>query len=239
MDHSQPNIMKDLTTTRLLLTIIAGLLAPVVSHAQVRRAEVIATADAYLTFKWKAGVENAFHGKDADGVQVNTPDISFSQPGIRPGWWMPKKVNIGMPYMWGGFSTLDDFKVGIQKGFYAGDVYTAEKRRLNDTAVSKYAVGIDCSGLVSRCWKLERAYSTHELPAICVQLASFDELNAGDILNSPNNHVLIFKAFTDSSKTRLLAYEAGSPPTWKVLLNDIPISMLKDYAPLRYQKIKD
>lgn len=231
----------NLTTARFLLCISLGLWLPAIAPAQVRRAEVIAAADAYLTFKWKAALANAFHGKDADGVQVDTPDISFTPPGIRPGWWVPKMVNVGMPYQWGGFCTLDEFKTGIQKGLYAGDVYTAEKRRLGDHAVSKYAVGIDCSGFVSRCWKLKRAFSTQELPSLCVSLGSFKNLKAGDILNSPNNHVLLFKAFTDATETRLLAYEAGSPPTWKVLLNDIPVSMLKEqrYTALRYRQIRE
>jgi len=226
---------------RILLAISIGFCLPTVCHSQVRRAEVMATADAYLQLRWTPSAQNAFHGKDADGVQVDTPDISFSQPGTRPGWWLPKRINVGMPYKWGGFCTVDEFRAGVRNGCYAGDIYTPLKRRLGDTAVSKYAVGIDCSGLVSRCWKLERAYSTHELASLCIPLASFDQLKAGDVLNSPHNHVLIFKAFTDASRTRLLAYEAGSPPTWKVLLNDIPMSLLKGkhYVPLRYRKVRD
>ena len=110
-----------------------------------------------------------------------------------------------MPYMWGGFCTPAEFTDGIRKGLYAGDVCTTEKRRMGDAAVSKWTVGIDCSGLVSHCWKLDRAYSTKELPALCSSLDNFDELKPGDILNSSEKHVLIFKAFTDASKQRLLA----------------------------------
>jgi len=211
------------------------------ARAQVRRAEVIATAETYRTFRWTPTALNVFHGKDRDGIQVDTPDNSFSRPGIRPGWWVPQQENIGMPYMWGGFSTPQEFRRALNQGRYAGDVYTLEKRRLGDAAVSRNAVGIDCSGLISRCWKLDRAYSTRELPTLCMPLTSYDDLKAGDVLNSTENHVLLFKAWTDGGKTRMLAYEAGSPPTWKVLLNNIPVPLLtgQHYKPFRYTKIRD
>ncbi|RYD71703.1 MAG: hypothetical protein EOP84_24435 [Verrucomicrobiaceae bacterium] len=229
------------TSSRIFLSTILWLCLSLSTQAQVRRAEVIAIADSYLLFNWQPTAANIFHGKDVDGVQVDTPDTSFSRPGIRPGWWKPGKMNQGMPYMWGGFSTPEEFTRGIQQGKYAGDVYTAQKRSQGDHAVSKHAVGIDCSGFVSRCWKLTRAYSTKELPSLCVPLTSFSDLRPGDILNSADNHVLIFKAFKDANKERILAYEAGSPPTWKVLINDIPLSMLREqnYQPLRYSRIRD
>ena len=223
-----------------LFCLIAGLLAGA-APGQVRRVEAVAIAEAYLTFGWRPSAANAFHGQDAEGTRVDTPDAAFSRPGLRPGWWVAGKVNQGMPYMWGGFSTPEEFAAGIRKGRYAGDVYTAEKRRAGDAAVSRHAVGIDCSGLVSRCWKLERAHSTKELPALCTPLASFADLKPGDILNSADNHVLLFKAFADAKQERILAYEAGSPPTWKVLLNSIPLGLLaeQDYQALRYRKIRD
>jgi hypothetical protein len=211
------------------------------ANAQVRRAEVIATAEQYVHFKWKPTAANVLHGRDANGTLVETPDRSFSQPGIRPGWWEAGKSNEGMPYQWGGFSTFGLFKGGLLRGLAAGDVYTDEKRRLGDAAVSQQAVGIDCSGLVSRCWKLDRPYSTQELPSICTMLSSYDDLKPGDILNNPGVHVLIFRGFVDAQKQRMLAYEAGSPPTWKVLLNNLPVTLLKEpgFQPLRYRKIRD
>jgi hypothetical protein len=211
------------------------------AEAQVKRDEAIRIAEEYRNLRWTASGANAFHGKDADGIWVDTPDAGFSRPGTRPGWWQPGGENVGIPYKWGGFSSPKEFRAGLKKGLYAGDIYTAEKRRLGDSAVSRHTVGIDCSGLISRCWKLKRPYSTRELPALCEPLASFADLRPGDIVNAPNNHVLLFKAFTDDSKRRILAYEAGSPPTWKVLLNSVPLTLLeKDgYQPMRYRKIRD
>ena len=76
---------------------------------------------------------------------------------------------------------------------------------------------------------------------MCAPLASYDDLRPADILNSDNNHVLLFKAWMDAKHERLYAYEAGSPPTWKVLLVDMPVAMLREqaYKPYRYRHIRD
>ena len=229
---------RSLLATALLLAVTR------IAYTQERpvsRIEALEIAEAYRNFEWTPTEKNAFHGIDSEGVRVNTPDIAFLNPGSRPGWWIPNQVNVGVPYMWGGFSSLTEFKDGIEKGMYAGDVYTREKRRLLDSAVSRHAVGIDCSGLISRCWKLKRSFSTRELPALCIPLGIYSELKAGDVLNSHNNHVLLFREFTDKTQQRLLAYETGSPPTWKVLLDDIPVSMLQEegYMPFRFRRITD
>ncbi|MCX6966745.1 MAG: hypothetical protein NTZ46_03030 [Verrucomicrobia bacterium] len=226
-----------------LLVLIACVLTGAIAPAQqpVRRKETIALAVKYARFRWTPSAANAFHGWDRDGVRVDTPDAAFANPEGRPGWWKPGCVNVGVPYMWGGFSSLSEFREGIAHGRYAGDVYTREKRHLLENAVSRHAVGIDCSGLISRCWRLERSYSTRELPALCVPLGRYEELKPGDILNSHNNHVLLFEKFADKKHARIIAYEAGSPPTWKVLRDSISVPMLQSfgYKPWRYKYIVD
>ncbi len=218
---------------------------PFVFHAagqeEVTRRQAIETAVTYQQFVWTPSARNAFHGRDADGIQVDTPDAGFRRPGTRPGWWAPGEKNVGVPYMWGGFSSLEEFAEGLRAGKYAGDVYSADKRRQLDAAVSRHAVGIDCSGLVSRCWRLPHVYSTRTLPEVCDALASYEDLRTADVLNSDNNHVLLFKEWTNPKHERLYAYEAGSPPTWKVLLVDIPVSMLHEqgYKPYRHRHIRD
>lgn len=196
-------------------------------------------AEKYLRHVWHPTRQNIFHGRDAAGVRVDTPDIDFrpTAKGSRPGWWLPGEPNVGMPYKWGGFDLPAEFDKGLRAGKYAGDIYTAEKRALLDAAVSPHAVGIDCSGLISRCWKLPRSYSTRELAALCDPVKDPADLQPGDIFNLHNNHVLLFAGWTDNTRTRLRAYEAGSPPTWKVLLNEMPLTFLTDkgYTTWRYR----
>ncbi len=207
----------------------------------VKRGEALRIARSYLLHEWTADDRNALHGHDADGVRVDTPDAAFSPKGVRPGWWRADQKNVGMPYMWGGFDTPESFDAGLRAGKFAGDIYTLEKRRLLDRAVSKHAVGIDCSGLISHCWKLPRSYSTRELTALCEPLPDFARMKPGDILNRHNAHVLLFAGWEDAKKTRLSAYEAGSPPTWKVLLNSMRLTFLTDkgYTAWRYRGMKE
>lgn len=207
----------------------------------VTRAEALAIAEGYRTIRWTPSAANAFHGKDSHGVRVDTPDVLLPE-GItnRPGWWVANRSNMGMPYMWGGFDTPEAFTAKIREGRYAGDVYTHDKRVLLDNGVSKFTCGIDCSGFISRCWRLDRSYSTRELPNLCIELSSYDELRPGDILNKQNEHALLFDRFLDAGRTKFMAYETGSPPTWKVLRHPISVDYVKGlgYLPYRYKHIE-
>lgn len=206
----------------------------------VTRAECIAIAEAYLKHEWVGSEANQFHGLDSDSIRVDTPDISFRPPGIIPGWWASGLTNRGIPYQWGGFSSLEEFDKGIADGKYAGDIFTPQKRTLLDDAVSRHAVGIDCSGFVSKCWKLPRSFSTRELPSLCVPLASWDELQSGDILNTHNNHVLIFDRWINPQRTLFASYDTGSPPTWKVQHHGLKRAQITamGYLPWRYRNMR-
>ena len=211
-----------------------------ISFPRVTPDECLNTAETYRTYRWTATSANVKHGIDSKGVRIDTPDISYQVPGAVPGWWLTGAVNQSVPYQWGGFCTVAQFDAGLHAGKAAGDVYTSEKRRLLDDAVSSDAVGIDCSGFISRCWKLPRSYSTRELAGLCSELKSWDELQPGDILNTFNAHCLLFAGWTDAGRKRLVAYETGCPPDWKVMQNTIDVAWLKSlgYRALRYRNMR-
>ncbi len=206
----------------------------------VTRRQCILTATSYLQHQWTPTTRNVLHGKDSAGIQVDTPDINFRPAKTFPGWWAPDLVNRGVPYQWGGFRTLQEFDDGIAAGLAAGDICTGEKRSKLDDAVSQQAVGIDCSGFVSRCWQLPRAFSTRELPLLCDPLASYDDLQPGDILNTHNAHVVLFDSWYDAARTYFICYETGSPPTWKVQRHGLKTSQIKElgYRAFRYRNIR-
>jgi hypothetical protein len=197
------------------------------------RAEVLSLAECYVTHQWNATPAHSFHGIDPDGIRVDTPDSLSTGPDRESGWWVTTGVNIGIPYKWGGFDLPEEFDAGLRTGLYAGDAYSAEKRRLLDDAVSRHAVGIDCSGLVSRCWRLPRSYSTRELPSLCDPITDMSRLRPGDIFNRHNAHVRLFAGWTDSERTRVNTYEA----TDKVRRQDYSLdSMLaQGYSAWRYR----
>ncbi len=209
--------------------------------AGVTRSECLAIAERYRTHRWTPAVANILHGTDPDGVEVDTPDIGFRKPGAVPGWWVPGIVNEGIPYQWGGFATPEQFDRELATGMAAGDVYTQKKRQLLDAAVSRHATGIDCSGFVSRCWRLPRSCSTRELDSICERLPSWDALLPGDVLNTFNSHVFLFAGWEDDTRARLIAYETGIPPHWLVVRHSLAVDELKakGFTPLRYRGIRD
>ncbi len=221
------------------LALAALCLAPLRLHADpLTRAEAIQIARAYHDFRWESTGKNALHGKDADGVDVQTPN---NAPGADPDpqLWNVGETNTGVPYKWGGFDSLESFAAGVKKGKAAGDMYTPDKRRLGGDAVSSHAVGIDCSGFISRCWKLERKYSTESLPSICTRLAAITDLKPGDIMDAEGGHVILFAKWLDDEKTSAQFYE--SSPYSKVIASTYTMAQLKSegFRPLRYKLIQD
>ena len=205
----------------------------------VQRMEAIRTAYTYSKLTWMPEERHIRHGQDAEGILVHTPDRGLKAHDFSNGWWQPGKQARGMAYQWGGFDTPRQFIASLEKGEAAGDISTAAKRRLGDEGTSKSACGIDCSGFVSRCWRLPRPYSTKEFPQICDKLASWDELKAGDILLN-DRHVVLFNHWGKSRET-VLVYEAGPFPVWRVNAAEIPVKKLlkEGYVPWRYRGIRD
>ena len=118
---------------------------------------------------------------------------------------------------------------------------TPEKQAAGDAAVSRFAAGVDCSGFVSRCWRLDRPFSTRELPALCTRLPSWEDLRTGDILIAPGRHVLLFIQWEGTEKNRFLGSEAGPLPAWKCSEHVFSRAMLENsgYRPMRYRGMRD
>lgn len=188
------------------------------SGPPVSREEVLSIAQSYAEHSWTAAPQNVRHGVDAHGIDVQTPDCSPNKS--LPGQWRIGPDNVGLPYKWGGFDTPESFDAGIAKGKAAGDIYSIGKRRRGNAAVSDEAVGIDCSGFISRCWKLPEKYGTATLPGLCSALKSTDELQPGDVMDAPNGHVVLFVRWLNGSRSRALFYEAEAEPQPKVVLSE-------------------
>lgn len=205
----------------------------------VRRMDAIATAYTYSRVSWTPEQRHVLHGKDKNGVTVHTPDTSLSSHGYSNGWWKTGREARGVAYQWGGFDTPKEFVASLARGEAAGDISTAEKRRFGDAATSRQACGIDCSGFVSRCWRLSKPCSTKELPSICDKLDSWDDLKAGDILLN-HQHVVLFAKWSKPGKS-VHVYEAGPFPVWRVNAAEIPKDYLlkRGYSPWRYRRIRD
>jgi len=220
-----------------LLNLIAlfGGATAFVQAAPPTRAEVIQIAESFANFPWQPTLRNVLHGPDSDGILVQTPDSSTGNPDL----WQPGHPSVGVPYKWGGFNSLETFERGIKAGKAAGDLYSADKRRLGGKAVSASAVGLDCSGFISRCWKLRDKQSTASLAGLCVKLHSLAELRPGDVLNSEGGHVVLFVKWLDATHTGFLCFEAEPFSRVRSSERNAPEMLASGFAPLRFRLIRE
>lgn len=175
---------------------------PVAAQPQgLSRAQVIEHARAYVTHRWSASEANVFHGEDRFGNRIDTPDAEGSA--LATGWKSGGEPNQGVSYQWGGFSSIAEFEAGVASGKWAGHLPTDGK-----SFFTPQAVGVDCSGLVSRVWGLSRKESTRSLPEICRRLEDWNDLLPGDVLNRAGRHTMIFVAWVDSAHNSLHVIEA-------------------------------
>ena len=223
---------------RSLVLIVLVALRISANAQSITRADALRIAESYIQHHWQSSAANVLHGKDRHGIEVHTPDRDGGRGGPRNACWSVNAENVGIAYKWGGNDTPASFDIGIRAGKAAGDVYTSQKRRLDDAAASAEAVGIDCSGFICRCWKTRKRYSTASLAEICRRLSSPNDLEPADIMNQPHGHVLMFVKWLDPEKKRALFYEAA--PFSKTLASERKIDELlgAGFRPLRYRHIR-
>lgn len=189
----------------------------------VYRQQIIDLASKYANQSFRVTSANLSHGKRyIGGKYVITPINS-------PGWYT------GIPYKWCGYDTIPTVLSGLQRGQKAGDKCTSSQKCGGRNCGSSEAVGVDCSGLISRLWELGQKYSTRSLPSVSTRLSSKYQLQPGDILNKPG-HVRLF-SHRDATG-RFCVYEASSKD-WKVSTRCYYDYQLREYRPYRYKWVAD
>ena len=212
--------MKSRTFGALCALICTAL--PPVSSA-LTRDDIIATAESYLTHTWTAISDNVCVDHiDSESLYVDTP-----------GWWSTSQANVGVPYKWGGSDTIATFDAGLSAGRCAGDINTSEAPPPKAKGRgSGDAVGVDCSGFVSRAWGLTAHFSTGRLPEITRLLRDangtedYSQLKRGDILNRRDSHVMLVATDSTENPVEVEVYEA-SAYDWKVSRRTHPIEYLR------------
>jgi hypothetical protein len=222
----------------LILTLVLAASIPGAPAQSVSRPEALRIAESFVQHHWQASPQNRRHGQDARGVEVHTPDRESGRGTPLADCWTVGSDNVGVAYKWGGLDTPESFDAGLKSGKAAGDVYTPEKRRLDQAGISDAAVGIDCSGFICRCWKLKKRYSTYSFHGICTKLPNVAALQPADIMNQPAGHVLLFAKWLDPEKKRALFYE--SAPFSKTVASERDVTELvaAGYVAMRYRHIR-
>ncbi len=190
-----------------------------VESTPITRQKIIQNAEPYATYKWYCYQAN-IRDYDCGGVHVRTPA------------WVTVGNNISVPYMWGGFSSLPQFDQGLKDGVSAGDCDTH-----GNGAGSSCAVGVDCSGFVSRAWGLGSKYSTRSIPQISTQYASYDDLKPGDVVDYAGHHVRLIHT-VNSNGSFLIIEAAASGTDWRVGYNGYTTADFQGrYLPRRYNNV--
>lgn len=137
------------------------------------RLAAVKLGDSYVLHKYRTTASNLAPTNitDPNGDIVRTPA------------WLVVGMNAKVPYKWGGFQTIAQFNDGLAAGKYAGDIHTS--------GVSSHAVGVDCSGFVSRCWQLSYQSSTSMMPDITTVYGDWNLLKPGDAIHKIG-HVRMF-----------------------------------------------
>ncbi len=186
------------------------------TNSGVSRRDALRLADTYTLHQYECTTSNLAPGgaTAADNDVVKTPS------------WLVVGVNARIPYKWGGFNTVAQFDDGLAYGRYAGDINTA--------GVSSYAYGVDCSGFVSRCWKLSYHATTSSMPGITTQYASWDSLKPGDAIHKVG-HVRLFVKRNVNGSFKIIEAAARN---WDVSYWSFSASDLTSYTPRYYNSME-
>ncbi len=192
--------------------------APETLHAPsagTSRAQALRTAESYVLYKYTLTAANLA----PTPVATADPDTVQTPPRLIVG------SNAEIPYKWGGFNTLSGFASGLAKGRYAGDI--------DCNSSSTYAVGVDCSGFVSRCWQLSSHYTTSEMPDITTPYSTWDSLRPADaILRSGHVRMFVQKNSNGSLKVVESSGRDWGVSYWSYLPSELTI-----YTPRYYNQM--
>ena len=185
-----------------------------VNYDYISRDTIIEIAEGFLNHEWYPTEDNIFHGTYG-GWEVDTPDRDTYTDWPDDHGWKANQPAYGLPYQWGGFSSIDGYNLSAPKdfdeqytgtGFFEDNIHFAGD--INLEGHTSQACGLDCSGFVSRCWNLPYKHATYAFSDI-VSPIRYNELQSGDILNIPHNHVILFKEFVNEQKTLIKTIECG------------------------------
>jgi hypothetical protein len=195
---------------------------------EVTRSEALAIAKSYDDHVWTASLKNI--------TTTTCTDWCGKTKTIDPPDWVVEGENTRFPYCWGGFSSLDSFDQGLLSDKKAGDKQT----RYGDGSSacgSSCAVGVDCSGFVSQCWKAGSHYGTSQMDQISTTISKSD-LKPADALNNAGSHVRLYVTTRADGNWDMVESYAGSG-YWGVGYTVRSPADNSSYDAIRYNLIKD
>jgi hypothetical protein len=195
----------------------------------VTRTEIWENAYKYLNMSWTSTSANI----GSSGTYFQTPQVSP---------WTTTGSKTSVPYEWGGFTYWNNWKSLAAAGKLCGNQNTTcITNGWCGESSDNIAIGVDCSGFVSRCWETAIKYGTTTLPTISSSLggasttSGFNSLLVGDIINT-TGHVRLSLSDNPNGTVTVMESSAGN---WSVRLGYYSPSQLTSYTSRRYNNITD
>jgi hypothetical protein len=200
----------------------------------VSRASVVECAKEFSILKWTM-TRGAYEHQGV--TNVCDPQAKYW---LRPFYLKDTigKAISGVPYCWGCSDSLERFLARVAEGSHlAGHSCTC---REGHYCLRTDVVGVDCSGLVSQCWK-SGYYQTSRMSEIADPIDKRN-LKPGDALNLAGSHIRLFLSFLPTSNgTKFKVIEATNSKgsIGRVIENTYTAAQLNSYQAIRYRKITD
>jgi len=186
-----------------------------VSLSGLERGAAILIGDTYTREHWSCSA-------------ANTTGASQSCPSAYSSFYSVGDY-IGVPYKWGGFDSMDQFRDKISQGYGAGS-YSSD-------GVLSCITGVDCSGYVSRCWEQTSKYGTSTIHGISDELGSTDDMKKADAFNKAGSHIVMLNYYHRDGSPVIMEAAGGS--FRKALFRKATWTYLNGYKPIRYENIED
>ena len=136
---------------------------------------------------------------------------------------------VGLPYNWGGFDDLASFQRKLSQGFGAG-AHAVD-------GVLPCTTGVDCSGFISRVWRLPTKYSTSMLSEVTTVIHDIADVRPGDAWVKPGVHVVLHAYFRNDGTP--VWYEASGGADKVRFMTSGSWAQLDGYQPVRYRGIRE
>ncbi|HEX7415209.1 MAG TPA: T9SS type A sorting domain-containing protein [Bacteroidia bacterium] len=208
--------VKPLLTLALIALCYFTTIAQTITRTQIHN-----NARPFTTYTFTASSSNIHNN-------VNCPSAGGGV--TTPSWVSVGPNTVGMPYCWGGFSSLSSFTSSLLGGKSAGD----KDCSTNGDCCESCALGVDCSGFVSHAWGLTTKYSTTTIPSISTAYTSASQVKQGDVFNLAGSHVRLVD--TNYATGTFLLMES-SAVDWKVSYRSYTASQLTSYIPRWYVNV--
>lgn len=185
----------------------------------ITRTQIIKNALPYTTYVFTASSSNIWSSVNCSSIgNIITPS------------WVAIGTNTSIPYCWGGFSSLASFATGLSSAKSAGD----DDCTTSGDCCENCALGVDCSGFVSRAWGQTTKYSTSTLTSISTAYSSPTLVKPGDCFDNSGSHVrLVYKNNGNGTYTIIESSANG----WDVAIHSYSTYNLTSYTPRYYNSI--